>query len=284
MLSELLVELYQGARTRSLDDFQGWVLGQIKRQLPHDHGAWGTTADPNPYSLSRPHFGLDDAGISLLPFQQEGQRGQLLAGSHRASGMPTLYLNLFRAGAANFDGEEQKLVNLLLPHLAEALAINRRLRLTELKHSGESVALCDNRGQIQLATPEFESLARQEWPSFDIRLPPAAMGREAGSEPFTGKTLQLRVEPLGHELLVWARATTPIEHLTRREQAIAEHFTRGLSYKAVANKLGISPATVRNHLSRIYGKLGVHDKGELATLYHQLHQPRHPQPRSHCAY
>jgi DNA-binding CsgD family transcriptional regulator len=54
--------------------------------------------------------------------------------------------------------------------------------------------------------------------------------------------------------------------LTAREREVAEQFARGLSYKEVALVLHIAPATVRNHLARIYDKLGLETKSALVRL------------------
>lgn len=54
--------------------------------------------------------------------------------------------------------------------------------------------------------------------------------------------------------------------LSRREREIAEAYAEGQSYKAIARTLGLSPATVRTHLSTVYRKLGVASKIELSRL------------------
>jgi len=38
------------------------------------------------------------------------------------------------------------------------------------------------------------------------------------------------------------------------------------SYKEIAGPLNLSPATIRNRLAGIYGKLGIGDKTELTNL------------------
>lgn len=48
--------------------------------------------------------------------------------------------------------------------------------------------------------------------------------------------------------------------LTDRQVEILEQMSRGLSYKAIADQLFISPATVRKHIENIYEKLHVHNK------------------------
>ncbi|RKX83329.1 MAG: hypothetical protein DRP70_14940 [Spirochaetes bacterium] len=51
--------------------------------------------------------------------------------------------------------------------------------------------------------------------------------------------------------------------LTDREQDIAESLSQGLTYGEIAENLGISPNTVRNHVANLYKKLSVRSKVEL---------------------
>jgi two-component system, NarL family, nitrate/nitrite response regulator NarL len=72
-----------------------------------------------------------------------------------------------------------------------------------------------------------------------------------------------------------------IASLTEREHEIVSVVSEGLKSKQIAEKLFISQATVRNHLTSILGKLGVSDRFELA-LYayrHSLAQP--PRAQAH---
>jgi TolB-like protein/DNA-binding CsgD family transcriptional regulator len=55
--------------------------------------------------------------------------------------------------------------------------------------------------------------------------------------------------------------------LSRREFAVAGHYAEGQTYKEIARDLGVSPATIRNHLASIYRKLGISNK---AQLIHRL--------------
>jgi PAS domain S-box-containing protein len=50
--------------------------------------------------------------------------------------------------------------------------------------------------------------------------------------------------------------------LTRREIEILRLMTGGANTKAMAGKLTVSPATIRNHVQNIFGKLGVHSRLE----------------------
>lgn len=54
--------------------------------------------------------------------------------------------------------------------------------------------------------------------------------------------------------------------LTGRERTIAEAFASGDNHREVADRLGISPNTVRRHLSNVYEKLGIASKAELDRM------------------
>ena len=62
------------------------------------------------------------------------------------------------------------------------------------------------------------------------------------------------------------RSIRPLSGLSPREREIAGLFASGMTNKQVARALGTSPSTVRNQVVRIYEKLGISSKAELATL------------------
>lgn len=58
-----------------------------------------------------------------------------------------------------------------------------------------------------------------------------------------------------------AEATgTPFPQLTAREQEVLALMAAGLTNTAIAERLVLSPKTVRNHVSNIFGKLDVTDR------------------------
>lgn len=57
-------------------------------------------------------------------------------------------------------------------------------------------------------------------------------------------------------------APSGIDGVTPREAEIMNALARGLVYKEIAAELGISPATVKNHLYHIYEKLHVRSRTE----------------------
>jgi DNA-binding NarL/FixJ family response regulator len=54
--------------------------------------------------------------------------------------------------------------------------------------------------------------------------------------------------------------------LTRREVQVIVAITEGLTNRHIAESLGISPFTVKHHLTRIFDKLGVFNRLELALF------------------
>ena len=55
-------------------------------------------------------------------------------------------------------------------------------------------------------------------------------------------------------------------HLTSRELQIVSAIVDGETNKAIAERLGLSGNTVRHHLTRVFGKLGVENRLELAIF------------------
>ena len=64
--------------------------------------------------------------------------------------------------------------------------------------------------------------------------------------------------------------------LTPREESVAALVARGLPNKALATQLGLSEGTVKVHLSRIYDKLGVSSRTQLALAIRQDSGPTGP--------
>jgi DNA-binding NarL/FixJ family response regulator len=57
--------------------------------------------------------------------------------------------------------------------------------------------------------------------------------------------------------------------LSAKEQIILKELAQGLSYKMIADKIGVSYFTVNNHIKRIYEKLKVHSLGEAVAIAHK---------------
>lgn len=74
---------------------------------------------------------------------------------------------------------------------------------------------------------------------------------------------EIYLSPQAYEALAQAtRAAATEQPLSEREIEILRLAKRGLPNPQIAQALHISPGTVRNHLSAIYRKLGVHSRHE----------------------
>ncbi len=58
-------------------------------------------------------------------------------------------------------------------------------------------------------------------------------------------------------------------NLTLKETDVLKYLANGLSYKMVADKMGIAYFTVNNHIKKIYEKLQVHSLGEAVAIAHR---------------
>ena len=65
----------------------------------------------------------------------------------------------------------------------------------------------------------------------------------------------------------FSRQTQNVEYnLTAKETETLKYLSQGLSYKMIADNMGISYFTVNNHIKKIYEKLQVHSLGEAVAL------------------
>ena len=68
------------------------------------------------------------------------------------------------------------------------------------------------------------------------------------------------------------------DQLSRREREIFRQAATGLANKELAARFAIGEATVKAHLTRIFQKLGVRGRAELAAVYHGSDRQREPLP------
>ena len=59
-----------------------------------------------------------------------------------------------------------------------------------------------------------------------------------------------------------SESTSHLEVLSQRENEVLQYLAKGLLYKEIADKLSISPSTVRQHIHNIYDKLHVQNRAE----------------------
>ena len=92
----------------------------------------------------------------------------------------------------------------------------------------------------------------------------ALRGEVFCSSRLTGLLLARVAELSGRRL---AYETSDV--LTRRERSVMHLLEHGLSNKEIARRLGIGPATVKNHVHRILGKLQARGRGEAVARLRQ---------------
>ena len=91
----------------------------------------------------------------------------------------------------------------------------------------------------------------------------AAIRAVAGGESWLSQRIAGR---LARKAIARTEASTQVEPLTTREREVLRLLALGLSNDAIAEKLVITTRTVQNHVSNIYGKLGLASRAE-AVLY-----------------
>jgi DNA-binding CsgD family transcriptional regulator len=196
--------------------------------------------------------------------------------AYKQRDMPLVnWIALYRKDAELHYSEHQRaLFEALAPHVAEALTISRQVHLDRLylTHPAgrASLAIADRLGVIHYSDGGFDDLIRAEWPGRSSRvLPQRVVDALNGSDvqSFRGTHTGIAIRWLGDLCFLKARALTAMDALSLRQRQIARHFGAGSSYKEIARTLGISPATVRNHLQAVYEKLGIRDKAALAHLF-----------------
>ncbi len=96
------------------------------------------------------------------------------------------------------------------------------------------------------------------------RLPTAVEEILAGGSPLSATAARVVVrcmrEP--HQKVAEAR-------LSKRERAVLDWLSRGLTYEEAGRALGISVNTVRTHVRRLYSKLDVNTKVEAAFFHNK---------------
>lgn len=194
---------------------------------------------------------------------------RILATGHRdqRSGLYSLVTLYRRDAKARFTDLEKKRQQHVTFHLFNAASHSFFLHL--LRHTdrvvGRGAAVIDAHGLFHEAQPRFFDLLEEAFPDHPresaLPFPLPAAGETAAR----GK-LVVRCEALGDLFMVQVWKAGPLDRLTAREREIVAAVSQGLSFKQAARKIGVAPSTVANHLYRVYRKLGVSSRTELATM------------------
>ena len=175
--------------------------------------------------------------------------------------------------ARPFSESERRFVEALVPHV---FASTRRARLGRLRRTahvsaahGHSAAIVSREGVVLEAEPGLVELLRTEWPKWSGPFLPAELWGKLAASP-RAQVRPGRLVVQGDETegvhLIHVRRRVASDELTARETEVAEAFSLGDTHRDIAQRLAISPSTVRRHLANIYEKLGISSKVELDRM------------------
>ncbi len=171
-----------------------------------------------------------------------------------------------------FSGADVALMEAAFAHLG---ACDSRCKLAALDAAAAgpargpwASAACDDKGLLRHVDAQFGAALLAEWPDWRgpwLPEPLRPLLDRASPGQTVGCSALLRVVPMGELRLVQLRARRPVDALAPRLREVAVLAAQGLSHKAIATALGISPATARNQLATLYRRLGVSSKTALAA-------------------
>jgi PAS domain S-box-containing protein len=94
---------------------------------------------------------------------------------------------------------------------------------------------------------------------------------EVSSAPLRREGRVMGVFGLLHVVDIPERRQDPKRRLTPREHEVLMHLVAGCSTDQMAELMGLSPATIRNHVKRLLRALGVHSRIEAVALARRDH-------------
>jgi DNA-binding NarL/FixJ family response regulator len=193
---------------------------------------------------------------------------------------------LFRLGLARLLGEDERLdvigVSEGQPELVDLCAASSvNVVLVDL-----DLTKADSIGLVRLIASECPAtksliLASQA----DWRVRPAMIAGSAGillkdTSPESIRAAVISVH-LGDQVLCneaarWVLGEEDASHLTQRESDVLRMVARGANNAEIAEELHLGQKTVRNYVSRIYGKLDLNNRAQAATYLARTEAARGP--------
>jgi DNA-binding CsgD family transcriptional regulator len=194
----------------------------------------------------------------------------------------------FDRSGRDFTARDRAVLDALHLHLVRLLRAGEarsRLRAALALHESTraAVVLLGADGRVEFASSAACELLERYFGELEAQLPaPLASWREqrrgATSEPLRLDVgdRSLRVELVDGALLLEEQRRLP--RLTAREREILDLVAEGRTNAEIAERLWVSPGTVRRHLENIYAKLGVHTRTAAVAVFRE--GPLHPVDRS----
>ena len=295
-LDRVIQALYTAAVEDEWLTFRPHALRMLCEWLGATSAAWHThsssalpgefTEYPASTGLTREHLqalpfrpGVRELNLTPLPAElqphgrESADHGYAVHYMHRGGGdlTSTVFLRLPAASTARGAIETRRAIG----HMVEAdtLALRSFIQRDEWLHSlgrsnRGSAALIDMHGAIYVASKRFRELLTEEFqvPGFTVLPCPVPADAIAEDGIFSHGPLHFRLSKQGQLYVIYARRRTALDGLSPREQEIARALSTGKTFKSVARQFDIAISTVANHASRIYKKLGIYRREELAEL------------------
>lgn len=172
--------------------------------------------------------------------------------------------NFARFTRRDFTDPECALLNAIRPLLAERYELARARRgqrdlLALMEAQDGAIMMLEGLTRWSSATEPAQVLVERYFGVADSRVPtPVRAWLESGANEVyvSARTFgTLHVRAVGELLVLEERPNAP--SVTAREREILELVTEGLTNAEIAERLWISPGTVRRHLENVFEKLGV---------------------------
>ena len=169
-----------------------------------------------------------------------------------------------------YDEADRLAKQFLMPHLVEARRLSVLWHFRAAAHGADTAptraAICDPLGVLHEAETDFLVRVRTQWPQWVGPRLPEPLAREVARNAegrFIGETVCVEWLPFEQRRLVTARLLRAADRLSSREREVAQLILDGLTYKAIAARLGVSPNTARTHVALLYKRLGVSNKAQM---------------------
>jgi len=190
---------------------------------------------------------------------------RLLIAQHRAHGRPDLRSLLgFLDGQLQIAEEGGRTRRLLEGSILQALALQAQDEADRaLSALQRALTLAEPEGFVRVFIDEGTQMAALLYQAAERGVLPEYAGRLLAAFPDAAPTPDDR-----------SHASRPqsqmVEPLSEREREVLQLIAEGLTNRQIAQKLFLSPNTIRVHASNIYAKLGVHNRTQAAAEARKL--------------
>jgi signal transduction histidine kinase/DNA-binding CsgD family transcriptional regulator len=135
------------------------------------------------------------------------------------------------------------------------------LLIVEVSDDGQGFELAENKKRTGTGAGKYSSQDSDPSRHMGLRVMRERVKRSGGTMEITSKR--------GNGTIVKARfplaITSSAAVLTRRERDVLRLVVEGLSNRAIAERLSVSPETVKSHMHSIMQKMQVHDRTQVAV-------------------